>query len=294
MKDLLHTRAWEVKESPIDLGYRVVPEWGKLPEGWSLGQVSGVATDSKNRVYVFHRGSDAPPLICLDSDGSFLSSYEKLSFGRPHMVVCDADDNVWLADDGSHIIYKLSPDGEVLFTMGIKDVPGEDGIHFNQPTDIAFGPQGEMYVSDGYGNRRIAKFDAKGEFLLDWGSEGEEPGQFALPHGLITDNKGQVYVADRENWRVQIFDPDGKFITQWAHVGRIFDLVQGSDGLFYTCDGTTGRVTQIDASGEVLGFFGESGEGLGQLSTAHDIDYSPNGDIVVGHLDGRVHKFSQR
>jgi hypothetical protein len=133
MTDLLHTRAWEVQESPIDLGYRVVPGWGKLPDGWSLGQVSGVATDSKNRIYVFHRGSDAPPLICLDSDGTLLSSYEKLSFGRPHMVVCDADDNIWLADDGSHIIYKLSPDGEVLFTLGIKDVPGEDGIHFNQP-----------------------------------------------------------------------------------------------------------------------------------------------------------------
>jgi hypothetical protein len=101
-------------------------------------------------------------------------------------------------------------------------------------------------------------------------------------------------VTDRENWRVQIFDPDGKFVTQWAHVGRIFDLVQGTDGLFYTCDGTTGRVTQVDASGEVLGFFGEAGEEVGQLSTAHDIDYSPNGDIVVGHLDGRVHKFSQR
>jgi DNA-binding beta-propeller fold protein YncE len=151
-----------------------------------------------------------------------------------------------------------------------------------------------MYVSDGYGNRRVAKFDAKGKFLLDWGTEGEEPGQFALPHGLITDNKGQVYVADRENWRVQIFDPDGRFVTQWAHVGRIFDLVQGTDRLFYTCDGTTGRVTQVDASGEVLGFFGEPGEGVGQLSTAHDIDYSPNSDIVVGHLDGRVHKFSRR
>ena len=184
MEELLNTRAWEVKESPVDLGYKVVPGWGQLPDGWVWGQVAGVGADSQNRVYVFHRGDEAPPLICFDSDGKMLFSWDHISFGRPHMVMCDADDNVWLSDDGAHIIYKLSPEGEVLFTLGTKDVPGEDGTHFNQPTDIAFNTQREMYVSDGYGNKRIAKFDPEGNFILQWGSEGEEPEQFALPHAI--------------------------------------------------------------------------------------------------------------
>lgn len=242
--ELLRTRAWEVHESPTDLRYEVVAGWGQLPEAWALGTVAGVAADSHDRVYVFHRGDGAPPLLCFDSEGEFLSSWSELAFGRPHMVVCDVDDNVWLIDDGAHVIYKLSPKGEVLFSLGTGGVPGEDGTHFNQPTDIAFGPHGEMYVSDGYGNRRIAKFDPQGRFLLQWGSEGEEPGEFALPHGLTVGGGGRVYVADRENWRVQVFDPDGGFITQWTHIGRPFGLVCAPDGLIYVCDGSVGRVTR--------------------------------------------------
>jgi DNA-binding beta-propeller fold protein YncE len=222
---LLRTRAWEVKESPTDLGYEVVPGWGEIPEDWTLGQIAGVSADSENRIYLFHRGHDAPPLLCFNSDGKLLFSWDHITFGRPHMVTVDVDDNVWLTDDGSHIIYKLSSQGEVLFTLGIKDVPGEDGTHFNQPTDIAFNAQQEMYVSDGYGNKRIAKFDAEGNFLCQWGSEGERPSEFALPHAINIDDEGLVYVADRENWRIQVFDPDGTFVTQWKHIGRPSDLV---------------------------------------------------------------------
>jgi DNA-binding beta-propeller fold protein YncE len=253
-----------------------------------------VTADSQDRVYVFHRGHEAPPLLCFDVDGKFLSSWDKVPFGRPHMPTCDAEDNVWLADDGAHIIYKVSPQGELLFSLGVKDVPGKDGTHFDKPTDITFGPQGEMYVSDGYGNRRVCKFDAEGDFVLEWGSEGSEPGQFALPHGIASDAYGRVYVADRENWRVQVFDPDGTFVAAWPHIGRIFALAPAPGDVFFTCDGTTGRVTKVDLEGNVLGFFGEPGDGVGQLTTAHDIVYSPNGDIVVGHLDGRVQKFTRR
>ncbi len=300
-EELLRTRAWEVKESPIDLGYKVVPNWLQLPEGWVLGDAAGVAADSENRVYVFHRGAGglfkrgrgAPPLLCFDSHGTLLSSWSETTFGRPHMVKCDVEDNVWLIDDGAHVIYKFSPQGELLFTLGTKDVPGEDGTHFNQPTDIAFGPQGEMYVSDGYGNKRIAKLDAEGGFLLQWGSEGQDPGQFALPHGLTLDSSGLVYVADRENWRVQVFDPDGEFITQWTHIGRPFEVVYVLDGFIWVCDGSEGWVTKVSLSGEVIGFLHAPGEGPGQLSHAHDIAFSPNTDIIVGQLDGRVQKFSR-
>jgi len=277
----------------MDLGYRVVPGWGRLPAGWALGQVSGVAADSADRVYLFHRGDQAPPLLCFDAEGTLIASWNEISFGRPHMVSCDAQDNIWLADDGGHAIYKLSPGLELLLTLGVPGVPGADETHFDQPTAIKFNARGEMYVSDGYGNRRVVKLDPQGTFLLEWGSEGQAPGQFALPHGLELDAESRVYVADRENWRVQVFDPDGTFVAAWPHIGRIFDLAYAPDGTLYTCDGTTGRVTQVTRDGRILGWFGEPGDGVGQLTTAHDIAYSPNGDIIVGHLDGRVHKFTR-
>jgi DNA-binding beta-propeller fold protein YncE len=152
-----------------------------------------------------------------------------------------------------------------------------------------------MYVSDGYGsNKRVVKFDPEGKFMLAWGTNGEEPGQFALPHAIAVDKDGLVYVADRENWRIQVFDPDGKFITQWTHIGRPSDLTYVSDGHFYICDAPNSRVTKASVSGEVIGFFGEPGEGPGQMAGNHDLTYSPNGDLITGHLNGRVQKFTQR
>ena len=211
---LMRKRSWEVKISPIDLGYKVIPDWGQLPEGWVLGPVAGVAADSANRIYVFHRGKNAPPVLCFDSEGKLLFSWSHMSFKYPHSVLCDVDDNVWLIDDLSHVIYKLSQKGEILFTLGTKDVPGEDGTHFNRPTDIAINAQGEMYVSDGYINRRIAKFDPEGNFILQWGSMGDEPGQFTLPHGIDVDDGGLVYLADRADWCVHVFAPDGAFVNK--------------------------------------------------------------------------------
>ena len=129
--ELLRTRAWEVKESPNDFRYKVISGWGEIPEDWTLGQVAGVSADSENRGYIFHRGPDAPPLLCFDTEGKLLFSWDHISFGRPHIVTVDVDDNVWLTDDGSYIIYKLSPQGEGLFTLGTKDVSEEDCTHFN-------------------------------------------------------------------------------------------------------------------------------------------------------------------
>ena len=295
-EEMLRTRAWEVAESPADLGYRNIPDWGTLPHDWRLGQVAGVEIDSEDRVYMFHRGSDAPPLICFDVAGKVLFSWDHIDFGRPHMVTCDADDNVWLVDDGAHVIYKLSPDGEVLSTLGVKGEVGSDGEHFDKPTDIAFNTRGEMYVSDGYGaNMRVMKFDPDGEFMLDWGEPGEELGQFILPHAICVDTAGLVYVADRNMWRVQVFDPDGKFLTVWKHIGRPSDLVHVSDGHFFVCDAPNARVTKVTATGEVVGFFGEPGAGPGQMGGGnHGITFSSDGDIVLGNLGGRVQRFTRQ
>jgi len=289
---LLKVRAWEVENSPTDLGYEVAEDWPKLPPDWSLGQVAGVAVDSLGRYYVYHRGDGAPPLICFDRSGVHLRSWGEGAFVRPHMVKCDEEDNVWLIDDGGHVLYLYSPDGKVLRTLGTRGVPGEDGTHFNRPTDIAFGPGDGFYVSDGYGNRRVARFDGDLAFLGQWGSEGEGEGQFVLPHAVTTDPDGLVYVADRTKWRVEIFSPEGRFLRQWTHIGKPFGIVYASDGYFYTCDGDNARVTKVDRSGNVIGFFGSKGSGSGQLSTAHDIAVAENGDILVAHLDGRAQLFT--
>jgi len=292
VETLLRVRAWEIGESPTDLGYRAVEDWPKLPSGWRLGQVAGVAVDSQGRYYVYHRGQDAPPLICFDRRGRYVRSWGEGSYVRPHMAKCDEEDNVWLIDDGGHALYLCSPDGSVLKTLGTKGVPGEDGAHFNRPTDIAFGSGGDFYVSDGYGNRRVARFDEDLGFLGQWGSEGEGEGQFVLPHALTTDADDLVYVADRTKWRIEIFSPGGQFLRQWTHIGKPFGIVLAFDGYFYVCDGQNARVTKIDRSGGIVGFFGAPGEEFGQLSTAHDIAVAPNGDILIAHLDGRAQLFS--
>jgi len=293
LETLLKIRSWEVDESPVDLGYEAVESWPKLPQGWRLGQVAGVASDSRGRYYVYHRGEEAPPLLCFDRDGTLLKSWGKGLFVRPHMAKCDREDNIWLIDDGGHVLYLYSPDGEIIRTLGSRGVPGEDGTHFNRPTDIAFSLDGGFYVADGYGNTRIARFDKNLSFIGQWGAEGKKPGEFLLPHAITTDPDGLVYVADRTNWRVEIFTSEGIFLRQWAHIGRIFGIVHAGDGCFYTVDGTHGRVTKLEPSGRVVGFFGTPGDGYGQLSTAHDITVAPNGDILVAQLSGRAQLFTK-
>jgi DNA-binding beta-propeller fold protein YncE len=290
--ELLNVRAWEVEESPTHLGYNVVGGWPRLPDGWELGQVAGVAADSEGRYYAFHRGDGAPPLICFDRAGEVIHSWGKGVFVRPHMVKCDEDDNIWAIDDNGHVLYLYSPEGEVLRTLGSKGVPGEDGSHFRDPTDIAFGRDGGFYVSDGYGNKRVARFDEGLKFRGQWGSEGVEPGQFVLPHAITTDEEGRVYVADRNRWRVHIFSPEGKLLNIWTHIGKPFGIVYADDGYIYVCDGTNARVTKVETSGRIVGFFGSPGSDEGQITTAHDISVAPNGDIVLGHLDGRAQLFA--
>lgn len=290
---LLGVRAWEVKESPNDLGYEVVNDWPKIPSSWKLGPVAGVAIDSKERYYVLHRGKKAPPLICFDRAGEVLRSWGEGEYKRPHMVKCDEDDNMWLIDDLGHILYLYSPEGKILRTLGTEGISGRDKTHFNQPTDIAFGLNGEFYVTDGYGigNKRVVRFDRNLNYLEEWGSEGEGKGQFILPHGITTDRNGWVYVADRNKWRVQIFNADGTYQCQWTHIGRPSNIVCTQDGYFFTCDAKNGRVTKIDEAGKIIGFFGIPGHDVGQLSSAHDIAVAKNGDILVAQLDGRAQLF---
>ena len=200
--------------------YRVVENWAKLPDGWSLTDVASVAVDSKDRIYVFNRG--AHPMVVFDREGNFLRSWGEGLFNRAHGLHIDADDNLYCTDDGDHTVRKCSTDGKVLLTIGIpnKPAPFMSGEPFHRCTHTALSPKGEIYVSDGYGNACVHKYSPDGKLLKTWGEPGTDPGQFNIVHNIATDADGWVYVADRENHRVQVFDGNGKYETQWNNLHR--------------------------------------------------------------------------
>jgi DNA-binding beta-propeller fold protein YncE len=211
--------------------YEVAERWDKLPEGWEYVEVPGVAVDPQDRVYVFTRGEH--PVIIYDRDGNLLRSWGEGMFSKSHMVRFSEDGSVWYVDRGNHTVKKFSSDDKLLLTLGNEGQPSETGWHsndygtithagppFNNPTDVAFAVNGDIYVTDGYGNARVHKFAADGTSLFSWGEPGTGPGQFNIPHSVCLDKSGRVYVADRENNRIQVFTPDGEFITQWTSVTR--------------------------------------------------------------------------
>lgn len=195
-------------------GYEVVEGWGKLPEGWTWGVISAVACDSHDRVYVYTRGPH--PLLIFDRDGNFLASWGEDVVEMAHGIFIDGADNVYCTDRNAHCVYKFDPSGQLVATLGTPGQAGQPGEPFNQPTDVAVSSSGEWFVSDGYGNRRIHKFAPDGRLLTSWGEQGDRPGQFALPHSVRVDRYGRVWVCDRDNHRIQIFDADGNFLEEWA------------------------------------------------------------------------------
>ena len=197
---------------PPSLAYQVVPGFPQLPSGWQFGAVTAVATDSHGNVIVFHRGEH--PIIVFNRNGKFLHSFGQGMFTSPHGLRVDREDNIWVTDNANHTVIKFTPEGDVLMSLGEKDVAGENEHLFNRPADIAFAPNGDFYIADGYGNSRIVKFDQTGKFLLAWGKRGVGEGEFNVPHAIFLDSKNNVYVADRENKRIQVFDANGKFLRQ--------------------------------------------------------------------------------
>ena len=287
-----------------------------MPDGFVLGQVSGVAVDSHNHVFVFHRAHhsvnrttepiDVPTVMCFDGDtGKLISSWGADMFVLPHGLKVDNADNVWVTDLSLHQVFQLTHDGKVMKVLGVKGIPGTDDKHFNKPTDLAFAPDGSLYVSDGYGNNRVVKFSPKGAFVVDWGRKGSKPGEFDLPHGITVDSEGRVYVADRSNSRIQVFDADGKFLYEWKspELGRPWGLTVGSDGYLYVVDGgdllprppDRAGVIKLDLKGRVLEKWSSFGNYDGQLYWGHDIAVGGNGDVYVGDVlyGMRVQKFTK-
>lgn len=277
------------------------------PSPWHWGEVVGVATTVSGNILLLHRG--AYPIMEFDSAGNFrrawgngLISEGKVTLVAPehrasgasgfaavygpagcqscgaHSIRVDPQGHIWVVDAGGHVVYKVNEEGRVLMQLGQKGVSGTGHARFNLPTDVAFGPGGEIYVSDGYGNARIVKFSGDGDYLLEWGSRGTGPGEFGLPHNLVTDTRGRVYVTDRDNRRIQVFDANGAFLAQWPGVGPV-------SALFITRD------QKIWTGGVLRDFDGAVVTSLTLETGGHGVTVSRSGGVFQAQLTGQVQKF---
>ncbi|MDU6671319.1 MAG: peptidyl-alpha-hydroxyglycine alpha-amidating lyase family protein, partial [Bradyrhizobium sp.] len=269
--------------------------------GWALSDVASVAVDSKDRLYAFNRG--AHPMIVFDRDGNFLTSWGEGLFRRAHGLSIDADDNLYCTDDGDHTVRKCTPEGKVLLTIGLPERPAPfmRGEPFNRCTHTALSPSGEIYVSDGYGNARVHKYTPDGRLIRSWGEPGSDPGQFNIVHNIATDADGFVYVADRENHRIQVFDGNGRYETQWNNLDRpcalcacgfrrkTFIIGELGPGMPVNLNvpNLGPRLTITDASGtRIARLGGEHGPGLetGRFLAPHGLAIDSRGDIYVGEV----------
>ena len=277
-----------------DYNYTISGKKLKLPEGWLLGEVAAVEVNSKGHIFVFNRGDHK--LLKFDTNGNFLVEFGtgNTTFDIPHGLKIDQYDNVWTTDVGSHIVIKFSPAGEVLMVLGRQAHQGTymekwNYVIFDQPTDVAIGPDGGIFVTDGYGNSRVVKFDKKGNHLKTWGEKGNEKGQFNLPHTVTVYDK-KVYVGDRENKRIQIFDLDGNFLNQWTNTGYPYSIKIFNEHLF-SVDGVTCQVYIFDLNGKKVGEFGKRGFDKGELSLPHWLDVNEEGIWIAEVLSWRAQHF---
>ena len=273
--------------------YELVEGWGRLPEGWVLGQTA-IVTDSQDRVYLFNRSDH--PLVVMDRDGNFLTSWGEGTLPDAHGMFIDADENIYMPVKNSHVVLKYSLSGNLLMTLGAWDQPSDTGWSgvttdivkqaagpFHRPSDVALSPEGDLYISDGYGNASIHKFTGDGRLLFSWGAPGKTgPGEFHVPHGVWVHTDGRVFVADRENHRIQIFTPDGEFLTQWTDFSRPCDIyIDGDETVF---------VPELDAFMSVLSIDGRL---LARWSGpteagAHAIWVDSHGDLYINqNLEGQ-------
>jgi DNA-binding beta-propeller fold protein YncE len=302
------------------LQYDVVAGWEQLPAGFTHLDVVGIDVDSRGQVFVFTRAQ--PRVIVYAPDGSFLRSWGEGFFTeRTHGLTIAPDDTVYCVDEGAQVVYHFTADGSLLQTIGTKGVASDTGYDgrtlesirgggpFNRPTNVALGPNGDVYVTDGYGNARVHRFSKDGQLIRSWGEPGTGPGQFYLVHGIGIDAENRVLVADRENDRIQIFDLEGNYQDEWTNVQRPTNVRPGADGLYYVSElwrpvghksfrlGVTdvdrpGRVSVLDRNGAVVNRWGGSDRcAPGNFCAPHDISVDSRGDLYVGEV---THTFGVR
>ena len=291
-----------VPENAPLLDYVAVPNPLPVPAGTEMGAPASVAFDSKGHLFVLSRG--AQPLTEFDANGKFIRSFGQGLFTRSHGLRIDADGNLWAADVGAHVVLKLNPQGQVLLTLGVKGEAGEwneaaQSRRLNQPVDIAIARNGDVFIVQGHtpgamGDPRVLKFDKAGKFIKSWGGKGKEPGKFDVAHGIAIDAKGLLWVADRENQRIQIFDADGKFIRELKYAGVPCSLDIG-DQYIYMVNGFAGQLLRLDLQGKVLAAIGKPGKGVGEFGEAHVVAVSPKGEIYVADsVNAAVQKFVRK
>ena len=328
-----------------EIKFQSVPNFLKLPADLYLGEVAGVAVNSKRHIFVFSRGNSTGPaygaaaaqLLEFDPEGKFLREigHNLYAWSYAHTVKVDKDDNIWVTDKGSDMVIKFDPEGRVVMVFGRKQEASDEGTEplkhpkpplapidgmFRQVTDVAWDSNGNAYISDGYINSRVAKVDKNGAWLRSWGEPGEQPGQFSTPHSIAVDAQDHVYVADRGNHRIQVFDADGKFLRQITidvpvdpnarpAIGNKPQLpLTGNQTLapgspwaicitpppnqvLYSSDGYPGRIYKLSLDGKVLGMFGGSGKQLKQFGWVHEIACPSESELYVGELlNWRVQK----
>lgn len=289
-----------------DYRYELVENWGNFPNTWKIAVVPGICIDNKDRLYVLSRG--VPPIAVLDTEGKCLEHWGDGVFVRAHGVYLTEDDQVYCADDGAHAVYKFDQNRELIFTLGNKGVPSDTGCvdkkletivrsagPFNFPTNVALAKNGDIYVSDGYGNARVHVFDPEGHLKFSWGEPGTKPGQFRLPHSLRFDKNETLYVCDRANNRIQLFDLEGNYKDEWGGFERPADMfIDNEQGIMYVAeckrcsvfDGTPSRVTIVDMKGEILARIGGDkpyDPAIGH-HTAHGIAVDSEGNLYVAEV----------
>ena len=281
--------------------YTLAESWTKLPIGESLVDVTGISIDSNDNVYVFNRSKR--PMIVFDRDGNEVGSWGAGLFKRPHGSCMTPDGNIFATDDSGHVVYKFTKKGELLMTLGNPDQPSDTGYRlgldiferlssikksagpFNLPTGVALSSKGDIFISDGYGNARVHRFNPEGKLLQSWGEPGPGKGQFRLPHNIWIDKKDNIWIADRENHRVQIFDIEGNFLDQWTDLFRPTHVYMDKDETVYISE-LSRRISIFDIDGQLLARWGNEAHRMEEplLVGPHVICVDSQGDLYVGEV----------
>ncbi len=281
--------------------YELVDGWAKYPEGWKILDVGGIAIDKQDRVYVFNRSDH--PLMIFDREGKMQATWGEGVFKRAHGSCIDPEGNIYCTDDFNHTVRKFTADGKMLMTLGTEDKPSDTGYvnmfdffaslvtitkgggPFNRPTGVDIGPSGNIYVADGYGNAQVHKFSNDGKYLFSWGGPGTGPSQFRLPHNIWVDKKERVWIPDRENSRIQIFDSEGKLLDMWTDQLRPTDLFIDDDDIVYISD-LADRVRIYTIDGKLLTEWAAKGTDREKalFIAPHAIAVDSQGSIYVGEV----------
>jgi DNA-binding beta-propeller fold protein YncE len=285
-----------------ELPYIAVAEAFRLPAGMNFRGTSGVAFNSKGHIFVIHRGPMS--VMEFDPDGTFIRGFGDGLFERAHGLRIDPEDNIWATDVAANLAYKFDPDGRLQMVLGVKGHSGEWHPFghlrlLHEPNEAVVGPSGDIFVLQGHGKAEslVLKFDRDGNFIKSWGGKGNGPGQLNLPHSLVFDAQGLLYIADRNNARIQVFDADGNYVRESQHPGTPCGLFMGADQHIWLAHGHVGQIMKLDLNGNVVGVMANAGTGKipGKYGEAHYIAVSPRDEVFVADtLNWRVQKYVRK